>query len=221
MENSLIIRNIGLIPYEESWRRMQRLTQARDSGMADELWLLQHPSVFTQGQAGKPEHVLFSGDIPIVQTDRGGQVTYHGPGQLVAYMLFDLRRLGIGIRQLVTGLEQAVINTLSDYNISAQGRRDAPGVYVEGAKICSIGLRVKRGYSYHGIAFNIRMDTSPFQCINPCGFANLAITQVSDFVPDITVETVEQQFIPHICEIFGYTTPTFESLRPENEPTTY
>lgn len=217
MKNALIIRQFSQVNYLSSWSEMQSLTQNRTESTLDELWLLQHPSVFTQGQAGKAEHVLFPGDIPVVQTDRGGQVTYHGPGQLVAYVLFDLRRLGIGIRQLVTGLEQAVINTLAHYHITATGRRDAPGVYVEGAKICSIGLRVKRGYSYHGIAFNINMDTSPFERINPCGFSNLPITQVADFIPEISIETIEKQFIPHICTIFRYNTSLIESTRPEHE----
>lgn len=183
---------------------MHAFTQQRDDATTDELWLLQHPPVFTQGQAGKAEHVLMPGDIPVIQTDRGGQVTYHGPGQLVAYALFDLRRLGIGIRQLVRGLEQVIIDTLAEHGIHATARPDAPGVYVADAKICSIGLRVKRGCSYHGIAFNVNMDLGPFQRINPCGFRELAITQVADFVPNISVKTIESQVIPHIQQIFGY-----------------
>lgn len=204
MKQKLIIRHLSQVDYEQTWRQMQSFTTNRNENTPDELWLLQHPPVFTQGQAGKAEHVLFAGDIPVVQTDRGGQVTYHGPGQLVAYVLFDLRRLNIGIRKLVMNLEHAVINTLAEYDIKAAGRRDAPGVYVDGAKICSIGLRVKRGGTYHGIAFNIDMDTSPFKRINPCGMADLPITQVRDFVPNITVAAIEHKIIPHIVDIFGY-----------------
>lgn len=219
MSNALKINLFPMLGYTDTWLAMQSFTAERTDTEPDQLWLLQHPAVFTQGQAGKPEHILLPGDIPVVQTDRGGQVTYHGPGQLVAYVLFDLRRLGIGIRTLVRDLETAVIRTLKHYHIDAEGRPDAPGVYVDGAKICSIGLRVKRGCSYHGIAFNINMDTSPFQRINPCGMANLPITQVADFVPDIRIEAIEEQFIGHICDIFGYNGAfDVESKRAEHEP---
>lgn len=213
----LIIRHLPMVDYQQTWQQMQSFTQNRTADTPDELWLLQHPAVFTQGQAGKAEHILFAGDIPVVQTDRGGQVTYHGPGQLVAYVLFDLKRLGIGIRNLVTNLEQAIIDTLREYDINAHGRRDAPGVYVDQAKICSIGLRVKRGSTYHGIAFNINMDTSPFQRINPCGMANLPITQVRDFAPNISVEAIEQQLIAHIVHIFGYNGRFETMMRAEYE----
>ncbi len=192
-------------PYAETVERMQAFTESRDVTIHDEIWLLQHPPVFTQGLAGKAEHVLAPGNIPVVQTDRGGQVTYHGPGQLVVYFLIDLRRMDIGIRTLVSRLELSVIATLAEYGISAATRADAPGVYVDDAKICSIGLRVRRGCTYHGIAFNIAMDLEPFARINPCGFRNLKIIQLADFVPEITIPTISLRLIPHLSEKFGYT----------------
>lgn len=184
---------------------MQEFTQLRDEHTTDELWLLEHPPVFTQGLAGKAEHVLNPGNIPIVHTDRGGQVTYHGPGQLIVYVLFDLRRLAIGVRQLVRTLEQTVVAVLAEYGVSATARCDAPGVYVNGAKICSIGLRVRKGCSYHGIAFNVAMDMAPFSRINPCGFQNLTMTQLRDFVPTVQRSEVEQKIIHHVLQNFGYT----------------
>jgi lipoyl(octanoyl) transferase len=173
------IRRLGRQPYEATYARMREFTLARAPGSADELWFLEHPPVFTQGQAGKPEHVLAPGEIPVVQSDRGGQVTYHGPGQLVVYFLLDLNRLGYGIRTLVTKLEQSLVDCLARYGITAAPRADAPGVYVEGRKIASLGLRVRKGLTYHGIALNVAMDLSPFDRINPCGFKGLAMTQVS------------------------------------------
>ena len=173
------VRRLGLQPYEPTVQAMREFTLARDAATADELWLLEHPPVFTQGQAGKPEHVLLPGDIPVVQSDRGGQVTYHGPGQLVGYVLLDLHRLGYGIRSLVTRLEQAMVECLALYGIVAAARPDAPGVYVDGRKIASLGLRVRKGCTYHGLALNVAMDLAPFQRINPCGFQGLAMTQVA------------------------------------------
>lgn len=215
-KKSLIIRHLPQQDYVSCWHRMQEFTKNRDENTPDELWLLEHPPVFTQGQAGKAEHVLNPGDIPVVQTDRGGQITYHGPGQLVAYTLFDLRRLGIGIRKLVENLEKTVIKTINEHDISGEGRRDAPGVYVDEAKICSIGLRVKRGCSYHGIAFNINLSTEPFTRINPCGFQNLAVTTVSEQTgQDLTISEVEAQFIPHIQSIFGYNDLIVDNQRAE------
>lgn len=203
--SDIIIRQLGKQEYAATFARMQTFTLTRTENTTDEIWLLEHPPVFTQGQAGKPEHVIDPGAIPVVQTDRGGQVTYHGPGQLVAYFMLDLRRLGFGIRRLVTLLENSVVATLAEYGIHAAPRADAPGVYVDGAKICSIGLRVRQGCSYHGIAFNVNMDLSPFQRINPCGYKNLLVTQVHDFSPDTTVATVAGRLIPNICQQFGYT----------------
>lgn len=199
----MIIQKKPQEPYQTTWQAMREITDQRDQDTEDELWLVQHDPVFTQGQAGKAEHIINPGNIPIVQTDRGGQVTYHGPGQIVAYALFDLKRMGIGIRRLVTNMEQAVIDTLAEYDINAQRREDAPGVYVNGAKICSIGLRVRRGCSYHGIAFNVAMDLEPFSRINPCGFQGLKVTQVKDFVPDVKLEDVEMRLVKHIEQVFS------------------
>jgi len=176
----IIVRYLGLVDYEPTWRAMQAFTEQRDRNTPDELWLLEHPPVFTQGMNGKPEHVLAAGNIPVVNIDRGGQVTYHGPGQLVAYPLLDMRRLNLGVRELVVALENAIVTTVEQWGISAAGKRDAPGVYVAGRKLASIGLRIRRGCCYHGLALNVAMDLEPFQRINPCGFAGLAVTQVSE-----------------------------------------
>jgi lipoyl(octanoyl) transferase len=177
-EHGIIVRWLGRVPYEPTWRAMQSLTETRTDETPDEIWLLEHPPVFTQGMNGKPEHLLAPGDIPVVQIDRGGQVTYHGPGQLVVYPLVSLRRLNLGVRELVVALENAVIETVSQWGISARGRRDAPGVYVENRKLASIGLRIRRGCSYHGLALNVAMDREPFQRINPCGFTGLEVTDL-------------------------------------------
>lgn len=174
------MRRLGEVDYLETWQAMQAFTDTRDADTEDELWLLQHPPVFTQGQAGKAEHVLMPGDIPVVQSDRGGQVTYHGPGQWVVYLLVDLRRRRLGVRELVDIIEQSVVAVLADLGISSAPRRDAPGVYVDGAKIASLGLRVRRGCSFHGLALNADMDLEPFSRINPCGFEGLAVTSVRD-----------------------------------------
>lgn len=176
----LVVRRLGMRAYEPTWRAMRDFTDRRGPDTPDELWLLQHPPVFTQGQAGRAEHVLDPGDIPVVQVDRGGQVTYHGPGQLVAYLLLDLRRAGIGVKRLVLLLEEAVVDLLSGYGIAAAPRAGAPGVYVGGAKICALGLRVRRGSSFHGLALNLDLDLSPFARINPCGYPGLAVTRLAD-----------------------------------------
>ncbi|MBF0256295.1 MAG: lipoyl(octanoyl) transferase LipB [Gammaproteobacteria bacterium] len=173
------LRHLGLTPYAQSWQAMRDFTDQRTPDTADELWLLQHPPVFTLGQAGRPEHLLDPGDIPVIHCDRGGQVTYHGPGQLIAYVLLDLRRAGIGVKALVQLLEQAVIDLLATQGISANARRDAPGVYVDGAKIAALGLRVRQGRSYHGLSLNCDLDLSPFARINPCGHAGLEVTSLS------------------------------------------
>jgi lipoyl(octanoyl) transferase len=174
------VRDLGRQPYEPVWRAMQRFTDSRGPDTPDELWLVEHEPVFTLGQAGKPEHVLAPGDIPVVQVDRGGQVTYHGPGQIVAYPLVDLRRLGLGVRELVCRIEQAVIDVLADLGIAAARREGAPGIYVDGAKVMALGLRVRRGCSFHGLAFNVAMDLEPYHRINPCGFQGLEVTSVLD-----------------------------------------
>ncbi len=172
------VRSLGRQPYEPVWRAMQRFTDARGDDTADELWLVEHEPVFTLGQAGRVEHILAAGDIPVLAVDRGGQVTYHGPGQLVAYPLIDLRRLGLGVRDLVCRIEQAVIDVLAGYGIQGARKDGAPGIYVDGAKVMALGLRVRRGCSFHGLAFNIDLDLEPFQRINPCGYRGLAVTSL-------------------------------------------
>ena len=199
-------RQLGLQPYEPVYRRMREFTLARDAATPDELWFLEHQPVFTQGQAGKAEHVLAPGAIPVVQSDRGGQVTYHGPGQLMGYVLVDLQRLGYGIRSLVTRLEQAMVDCLAGYGIEAAGRRDQPGVYVGERKICSLGLRVRKGCTYHGLALNVAMDLEPFARINPCGFRGLAMTQVSDLGGPADLATVARDLEPHLARRLGLNT---------------
>ncbi len=200
---SAILRWLGRVDYEPAWRAMQALTDARDAATPDEIWFLEHGPVFTQGLNGRPEHLLATGDIPVVGIDRGGQVTYHGPGQLVVYPLLDLRRLGIGVRQLVVGLENAVIALAARHGIEASGRRDAPGVYVGGRKLASIGLRVRRGCSYHGLALNVDMDLAPFARINPCGMAGLAMTQLADLGVATDVRGAARLLAPLACESLG------------------
>ena len=175
-----LVRDLGRQPYEPVWRAMQRFTDARTADTPDELWLVEHEPVFTLGQAGRPEHVLAPGDIPVVQVVRGGQVTYHGPGQIVAYPLLDLRRLKLGVRDYVCRIEQAVIDTLAEWNIEGRRRDGAPGVYVNGAKVAALGIRVRRGCCFHGLAFNIAMDLEPFRRINPCGYAGLEVVAMND-----------------------------------------
>lgn len=177
-----LVRYLGLQDYQSVWQQMQDFTAQRDATTRDELWLLQHHPVFTQGQAGKAEHVLNAGDIPVLQSDRGGQVTYHGPGQLVVYFLIDVRRRGFGVRSLVDIIESALIEVLESYGIVGELRKGAPGVYVGSSKIAALGLRIRRGCSLHGLAFNIDMDLEPFSRINPCGYAGLAVTQLSELL---------------------------------------
>ncbi len=199
----LVLRELGLQTYEPVWRAMQAFTDARDENTADELWLVQHTPVFTQGQAGKAEHVLAAGDIPVVQVDRGGQVTYHGPGQIVAYPLVDLRRLGIGVKALVCRLEEAILRVLAHYAVLAERRTGAPGIYVQDAKIASLGLRVRRGCSFHGLAFNIDMDLEPFRRINPCGYAGLEVTDLSNFAT-VDLAEVQQRLVKELVDQLGY-----------------
>ena len=187
-----LIRDLGRVEYEPTWRAMQAFTAAREPDTPDELWLLEHPPVYTQGQAGKPEHLIAETAIPVVPIDRGGQITYHGPGQLVAYVLVDLRRRGYGIRELVTRMEQAVIDLLAAHGVIAERRAGAPGVYVDGAKIAALGLRVKHGCTYHGLAFNVDMDLGPFAAINPCGYAGMRVTQCRDLGVMLSLQQVEQ-----------------------------
>ena len=175
---TVLIRELGLQPYLPVYEQMLAFTRSRDEHSVDELWFLQHERVFTQGQAGKAEHVLMPGDIPVIQSDRGGQVTYHGPGQLVVYLMVDIKRLGWGPRQLVSSIEQAIVATLGEWHIESAPRADAPGVYTGGRKIASLGLRIKNGCSFHGLALNVDMDLEPFQRINPCGYAGMEMTQM-------------------------------------------
>lgn len=175
-----LVRSLGLMPYVSTWEAMQSFTDERTVDTRDEIWLLQHPPTFTQGLAGKPEHLLLNSAIPVVKIDRGGQITYHGPGQIVVYLLLDLRRWHIGVRDLVRLMEQSVIDVLGRFGVAAQGREDAPGVYVGAAKIASLGLKIKNGYCYHGLAFNVDMDLTPFSYINPCGYAGLKVTQACE-----------------------------------------
>lgn len=198
------IKTLGRVEYQPTWDAMREFTATRGPDTADEIWLLEHPPVYTQGLAGKPEHLLNPAGIPVVQTDRGGQITYHGPGQLVAYPLLDLKRLGIGIRSLVHGIEQAVIDYLSDLGVAGERRDKAPGVYVDGAKIASIGLKIRRGCTYHGLAFNISMDLSPFAGINPCGFAGLPMTRLSDREPEASVTSAGLEVSIKLQQGLGY-----------------
>jgi lipoyl(octanoyl) transferase len=198
-----ILRWLGRADYAPTWHAMQAFTDARDEATADELWFLEHAPVFTQGLNGKPEHLLAPGDIPVVGIDRGGQVTYHGPGQLVMYALIDLKRRRIGVRELVVGLENAVIALAACHGIEASGRREAPGVYAGDRKLASIGLRVRRGASYHGLALNVDMDLEPFRRINPCGMAGLAMTQLADFGVATDVRATAHALAPLACEALG------------------
>ena len=197
----IAIRALGPTDYRATWRAMRDYTDARDAASADEFWLTEHPPVFTQGLNGKPEHLLAPGDIPVVQIDRGGQVTYHGPGQLVLYCLLDINRLGIGVKRLVRGIEQAVIELLARRGIEAATEPGAPGVYVGGAKIAALGLRIRKGCCYHGLALNVDMDLEPFSRINPCGYRGLAVTQMRDLGVAETVESVGPE-LANILEVY-------------------
>lgn len=192
------VQRLGLVDYSTTLARMTEFTDARDTNTLDEIWLLEHPPVFTLGMNADRSHVIDPGEIPVVQVDRGGQVTYHGPGQLVVYVLWDLRRAGVGIRELVTALEGAVIDTVAAYGIHAVTRRDAPGAYVDGAKLASVGLRVRRGCSYHGVALNVAMDLEPFSRIDPCGYRDLQMTQVADLGGPDNLESVGTDMTPNL-----------------------
>ncbi len=198
-----VVRWLGRAAYGPVWRDMRDFTDARGADTPDELWFLEHEPVFTQGLSGRPEHLLATGDIPVVGIDRGGQVTYHGPGQLVVYALVDLRRRRIGVRELVVGLENAVIALAARYGIEASGRREAPGVYTGGRKLASLGLRVRRGCSYHGLALNVDMDLEPFGRIHPCGMAGLAMTQLAELGVQADIRDVAHGLAPLVCEALG------------------
>lgn len=201
----VIIRQFNqVMPYQPVWQAMRMFTSQRKSTTTDEIWMLEHLPVFTQGLAGKPEHVLNTHEIPLIQCDRGGQVTYHGPGQLMVYLLLDLNRLNLKTRSFVRAIENSVIDYLKQLGINAQGKEEAPGVYVGEAKIGSIGLRMRKGSSYHGLAFNVAMDLTPFTYINPCGFKGLMMTQIRDYVSNINLPTVRQAIIRPLLKNFGY-----------------
>ena len=195
LESVLIVRELGLQDYTTVWQAMQQFTDQRNSETADEIWLLEHHSVFTQGQAGKDEHLLFPGDIPVVKVDRGGQVTYHGPGQLVVYVLLDLKRRNLGVRALVTLIEQVLVELLGKYNVTAYAKANAPGVYVDEAKIASLGLRVRKGCTFHGLALNVSMDLSPFARINPCGYAGMQMIQCKDVQGPQSIAEAKQEIV--------------------------
>jgi lipoyl(octanoyl) transferase len=199
-DRSLVVQRLGLIDYEPSWRAMRAFTAARTAETPDEIWLCQHPPVFTQGLAGKPEHLLRDIGIPVVKIDRGGQITYHGPGQLVAYLLLDLKRNNLAVKGLVNRMEQAVIDLLAGYGIAAERQPGAPGVYVRGTKIAALGLKIKNGCSYHGLSLNVAMDLSPFSAINPCGYEGLAITQLSELCGESDIDRVGDRLIANLQE---------------------
>lgn len=207
----MIVRRLGKVEYEPTWRRMQDFTATRDENTEDEIWLLEHPPVFTQGQSGKAEHLLRDVGVPVINIDRGGQITYHGPGQLIAYLLIDLRRSDIKVREMVRKMEQALIDLLAEYSITASRLAGAPGVYVDEAKIAALGLRVKNGCSFHGLALNIDMDLSPYQAINPCGYVGMAVTQMKNFgvaddllsIADRLVKQLEAQLETELENLHG------------------
>lgn len=203
--NTLLVRQLGQRDWQPVSDAMHQFTDHRDNSTADEIWLVEHHPVFTQGQAGKAEHLLMPGDIPVVQSDRGGQVTYHGPGQQVMYVLIDVKRRKMGVRELVTALEETVIATLADYDVSARARADAPGVYVGDDKICSLGLRIRKGCSFHGLALNVAMDLAPFLRINPCGYAGMQMTQLSQFQQGVTPADVQPRLVQHFARLTGFT----------------
>jgi len=203
----LIVRQLGRQPYLPIWQAMQNFTDQRQDSTNDELWLVEHEPVFTQGQAGKEEHLLAPGDIPVVKVDRGGQVTYHGPGQQMLYVLLNLKRHKLGVRDLVTALEQCVVQSLQAYDINAYPKADAPGVYVDGKKICSIGLRIRKGCSFHGLALNVNMDLSPFMRINPCGYAGLEMVNCTQLQGPDNLAEAGNNIVASLCELIGLNKP--------------
>ncbi|MCD6040210.1 MAG: lipB [Gammaproteobacteria bacterium] len=203
--NQVIIRMLGLKDYLSAWQAMRQFTDARNENTVDEIWLLEHPPVFTQGQNGKPEHLLSPHNIPVIRTDRGGQVTYHGPGQLIIYTLIDLKRKKFHVRNIINLLERSIMQLLASYHIQAKTKCEAPGVYVEDKKICSIGLRIRRGCSFHGLALNINMDLNPFLSIHPCGFPQLKMTQMIELNKTADSLVIGKKLIEHLTTNLGYT----------------
>src|SRR5690554_3465012 len=213
----LIVRSLGRQPYLETWEAMKSFTAHRGEHTSDELWCLKHPQVYTQGQAGKAEHILAPGDIPVVQVDRGGQVTYHGPGQLVVYLMLDIARRGLGARELVSRIEQAIVSLLAEYGIEAAARKDAPGVYTRPAKIASLGLRIRKGRSFHGLALNVDMDLEPFLRINPCGYQGMPMTQMKHYVQDVEIDTVARGLRDQLIAVMGYQSISYQRGLPSYE----
>ncbi len=198
----VIVRYRGIQPYRLVWQQMQQFTDSRTPQTNDEIWVLQHPPVYTLGRNTDSEHLLKQTDIPQIQIDRGGQVTYHGPGQVIAYLLLDLRRLNLGVRALVSRMEQSIVSLLSSYDIVAFAKKDAPGVYTNRGKIAALGLRIRRGYCFHGLSLNVNMNLHPFEHINPCGYAGLAITQMADYVPDVMLDEVARVLVSELKSIY-------------------
>lgn len=219
MKSALIIRQLSNMNYSEVWHAMQNFTDNRDDQTCDELWLVEHPPVFTQGQAGKDEHLLMPGDIEVVKVDRGGQVTYHGPGQQVIYFMINLRRRKIGVRQLVTLIENGIVAALKDYDIKAYPKPDAPGVYVDNKKVASLGLRVRKGCSFHGLALNVNMDLSPFLRINPCGYAGLEMVQTCDLQGPQDIESAGNALVKHLIDLFDSTNVEYQTGLPQRDIT--
>jgi len=216
-EHSIIIRQLNRQAYTTVFAAMKSFTDNRDDNTEDELWFVEHDPVFTQGQAGKAEHILATGDIPVVQADRGGQVTYHGPGQQVVYFLLDIKRRKLGVRALVSHIENGIVATLAESGIEAYPRADAPGVYVADKKVASLGLRIRKGRSFHGLALNVNMDLSPFLRINPCGYAGMEMTQTSDLGGATNLEEIQPKLVEHLCNLLDYTQLTFKDGLTEHE----
>ena len=219
LADSLVIRQLDTMDYSQVWHAMKNFTDNRDNSIADELWLVEHPAVFTQGQAGKAEHLLVPGDIEVVKVDRGGQVTYHGPGQQVIYCMINLRRKKIGVRQLVTLIEKSIVAALADYNITAYAKADAPGVYVDEKKIASLGLRVRKGCSFHGLAINVNMDLSPFLRINPCGYAGLEMIQTADLQGPQDTASAGTALVKHLITLLAANDVSYQAGLPNENNT--
>jgi len=216
LQQSIYVRKLGRKSYFPVWQAMQRFTDQRDQLTADEIWFVEHDAVFTQGQAGKPEHLLSPAEIPVIQVDRGGQVTYHGPGQLVAYLLIDIRRKGIGVRQLVSAIENSIVELMQDYSVKASPRADAPGVYVNGAKLCSLGLRIRKGCSFHGLALNVSMDMEPFSRINPCGLEGISITQTADLGGPNSLTEIQPALLAKLITNLDYSNQISDQQREQS-----
>jgi lipoyl(octanoyl) transferase len=204
MGQPLVVKNLGEKPYAETWQAMKSFTDSRDECAADEFWFVQHPPVYTLGQAGRVEHLLAPGDIPIVHSDRGGQVTYHGPGQLVCYLLLDIRRLQLGVRDLVTVIEQSIVQLINSYGVAAEAKPEAPGVYVDGRKLAALGLRIRKGYSYHGLSLNVDMDLGPFSNINPCGIEGLEVVDMKRLGIDRPMAKIMEELTDILVQQIGY-----------------